>query len=295
MTKLTWDNVGEKRFEAGVNHGVLYPRNDVGGYTDGVAWNGLTAVNETPSGAEPSPQYADNIEYLNLSSAERYGSTIEAFTYPEEFEKCDGTATPTAGVSVGQQARQTFGFVYETLVGNDVQGTKHGVKTHLVYGALAAPSEKAHSTLNDSPEATPFSWEVTTTPTAVGDIDGIEYDPTSHLSFDSTRVNAAALAALKDILFGTVGAEPRLPTPAEAIELFVGTVVAVTTVAPTYNASTDIITIPTVTGVVYSVNGVEVPSGAFGPITTTTVVTAAPAPGYRFTATSDDDWTIVFA
>lgn len=293
MTKLIWDAVGEKRFEAGVNHGVLYVRDDVGAYEDGVAWNGLTAVNETPSGAESSPQYADNIEYLNLESAERYGSTIEAFTYPDEFEQCDGTATPTPGVSIGQQARRTFGFVYETLVGNDVQGTKHGIKTHLVYGAKAAPSEKAHSTLNDSPEATPFSWEVTTTPTAVGEIAGIEYDPTAHLSFDSTKVDATALAQLKDILFGTPGAEPRLPEPAEAIALFVGTVVEVTTVAPTYNATTDTITIPVVTGVVYYIDG-EVVTGDVV-ITATTVVSALPAPGYRFSPTSDTDWTVTFA
>jgi len=293
--ELTWDKVGERLFETGVDHGVLYTRNPAGAYATGHAWNGLTAVTEAPSGAEATPQYADNIKYLNLVSAEEYGATIEAFTYPDAFAECDGTAMPVSGIAIGQQTRKSFGFAYRSRVGNDIVGSDFGYKLHLIYGALAAPSEKAFSTINDTPEATPFSWEVTTTPVEVGTVEGTEYKPTASLTIDSTKVDADALADLETILFGSTGVDARLPLPAEVIALFTGTVVAVETVAPTYNASTDVITIPAVTGVIYMIDGEVVASGPTAPITADTLVTAVPAPGYVFTDGSDDDWAINFA
>lgn len=292
--ELEWDKVGERLYETGVDHGVLYPRNDAGAYPLGVAWNGLTTVTESPTGAEATPQYADNIKYLNLKSAEEWGGTIEAFTYPDEFAECDGTAEPVAGLKFGQQPRKSFGFAYRTLLGNDVLGNQFGYKLHLVYGADAAPSEKARATINDSPEATPFSWEVTTTPANVGTVGGVEYAPLATIEVDSTKVAAAGLAALEEALYGTAGADPYLPTPAEVYGFFAGTVTEVETVAPTYNATTDMITIPVVVGVIYSIDGAVV-TGEVGPITEDTVVTAAPAAGYSFTASSDTDWTINFA
>ena len=213
MAALTWDAVGERFYETGVDRGVLYlPTNGV--YDTGFAWNGLVSVTESPSGAEPSPQYADNIKYLNLVSAEEFGGTIEAFTYPEEFGQCDGTAFPKAGVAVGQQTRKTFGLSYRTLLGNDVDATDYGYKLHLIYGALAAPSEKAYSTVNDSPEAITFSWELTTTPV---EVEG--HKPTASLTVDSTKVTSDALAALEAILYGSDTEEPRLPLPDEVVTL----------------------------------------------------------------------------
>jgi hypothetical protein len=295
MTRLLWDQVGERRYENGVNRGVLYLRDAVSGaYDEGFAWNGLTAVNETPSGAESNKQYADNMAYLNLKSAEEFGATIEALTYPDEFARCDGTAEPEPGVYIGQQKRETFGFAYRTLIGTDVD-EEAGYKLHLVYGCDAAPSEKNYNTVNDSPEATSFSWELTTTPVEVGTIGGTEYRPTSILTIDSTKVSAGDLAALEDLLYGTGATTPQLPDPATVVALFAGTLTEVETQAPTYNSTTDIVTIPAVTGVVYSVDGVEVPSGDYGPITDDVIVTAVPAPGYSFTANSDDDWVINFA
>lgn len=293
MTRIVWDKDGERRYERGVDHGVLYLRDGTGAYTEGYVWNGLTAVNESPSGAESNKQYADNIPYLNLKSAEEFAATIEALTYPDEFARCEGSAEPEPGVYVSQQTRETFGFSYRTLVGTDLNPDA-GYKIHVVYGADAAPSERSNSTVNDSPEPTAFSWEVTTTPAAVGTIGGTEYKPTAHLVIDSTKCDADSLAALEDILYGTVGGDPELPTPAVIIGLFSGSLTEVETQAPTYNSSTDIITIPSVTGVVYSVDG-EVVSGDVGPITEDTVVTASPAAGYRFTETSDTDWSINFA
>lgn len=290
MTALAWDQVGERLYETGVDRGVLYIPDAGGQYNDGFAWNGLTTVTESPSGAEASPQFADNIKYLNLVSAEQFGATIEAFTYPDEFAQCDGTASPEAGVTIGQQARKTFGLCYRTRIGNDLDGTDHGYKLHLIYGALAAPSEKAYATINDSPEAITFSWEVTTSPVEVAG-----FKPTASLTVDSTKVDADALSDLEDQLYGTVGGDPSLPLPSAVLALFSGTVTEVETVAPTYNSSTDIVTIPTVTGVVYSVAGEVVAGGPFGPITEDTVVTAQPAAGYRFTDASDNDWTINFA
>ena len=218
MSKLVWDATGKRLYETGVNQGVLYPVDVNGTYTVGVAWNGLTAVTESPSGAEASPLYADNIKYLNLISAEEFGATIEAYTYPDEFAVCDGSAELTPGVSVGQQARKTFGLCYKTLLGNDVDGADFGYKLHLVYGALAAPSEKAYATVNDSPEAITLSWEVSTTPVSVAGL-----KPTACLTIDSTKVDAAKLAALEDILYGkNATTDPvapatvaRLPLPDE--------------------------------------------------------------------------------
>lgn len=216
MSRLVWDKTGERLYETGVNNGVLYVQKD-GAYPLGVAWNGLTAVTESPSGAEASPLYADNIKYLNLMSAEEFAATIEAYMYPEEFEECDGSKEIVPGMTIGQQTRSTFGFCYKTLIGNDTTGTKHGYKIHIVYNALAAPSEKAYATVNDSPEAITFSWEVSTTPVNV-----TGGDPTATVTIDSTRVDAEKLKALEDVLYGTEEAEPRLPFPDE-IAALIGT------------------------------------------------------------------------
>jgi hypothetical protein len=214
MPPLTWDQVGERVYETGVDHGVLYIPDAAGIYNTGFAWNGLTAVTEAPSGAEASPQFADNIKYLNLVSAEEFGATIEAFTYPEEFGQCDGTALPEPGVAVGQQSRKMFGLSFRTKIGNDVDGIDFGYKLHLVYGCQAAPSEKAYATINDSPEAITFSWEVTTTPAPV-----TGYNPTSLIVIDSSVVDSADLAALEALLYGATLA-PALPTPDAVIALF---------------------------------------------------------------------------
>jgi hypothetical protein len=226
--RVTWDNPGERVFETGVDHGVLYIPNNAGLYTTGVAWNGLTTVTESPSGAESNKQYADNIVYLNLISAEEFGATVEAFYYPDEFGQFDGSAEPAPGVTLGQQRRGSFGLSYRTLVGNDLVGTDYGYKLHLVYNAQAAPSEKARATVNDAPEATAFSWELTTTPAAVGVVNGVSYKPTAHITVDSTKVDADALSDLEDLLYGTAGTgspevggtSPTLPSPAEVIALF---------------------------------------------------------------------------
>jgi hypothetical protein len=288
MTALKWDQTGEKMYETGVDHGVLYQVNQAGEYVDGVAWNGLTTVTESPSGAEASPQYADNQKYLNLVSAELFGGTIEAFTYPEEFEQNDGSASPTAGVVVGQQRRKPFGFCYRTLKGNDTQSTDYGYKLHLIYGAQAAPSEKAHATVNDSPEALAFSWEISTSPVEVGTISGTEYGPTSTITIDSTTVDETKLAALEAILYGDDVDDPRMPLPAEVISLMTTTQTLVTATEPAYNSATDTVTIPTVTGVEYRING-EVVTGDVV-LTEDTIVTANATVGYQLAETSDDDW-----
>jgi hypothetical protein len=286
--RLLWDQVGERLYETGVDRGVLYLPNGVGVYDEGHAWNGLTTVTESPSGAESNPQYADNIKYLNLVSAEEFGATVEAFTYPDEFAQCDGTAEPSPGVLLGQQTRRKFGLAYRTQLGNDVDGNDFGYKLHLIYGAMAAPSEKAYGTVNDSPEALTFSWELSTTPVEVPG-----YKPTASLVIDSTKVAAANLTALEDI--GTAGADPRLPLPAEVLSIFGGALTEVETAEPSYDAGTDIITIPTVVGVQYQVNGEDVAPGPYGPITEDTVVTAVPEPGYSFDELSDNSWTIRLA
>ena len=213
MSKIVWDETGKRLYETGVKQGVLYiPTSGV--YSKGVAWNGLTAVTESPSGAEATALYADDIKYLNLMSTEEFACTIEAYTYPDEFAECDGSASLVAGVNIGQQPRKTFGLCYRTTVGNDTDSNAHGYKLHMVYGCLAAPSEKAYATINDSPEAITFSWEVSTTPVNV-----TGHKPTALLTIDSTKADPAKLAALEDILYGKDQVEPRLPLPDEIATL----------------------------------------------------------------------------
>ena len=209
MTALVWDATGEHFYETGVDHGVLYIPTE-GVYSKGVAWNGLTGVTESPSGAESNPQYADNIKYLNLISAEEWAGTIEAFTYPDEFAECNGEKQLVAGVTVGQQSRSTFGMSYRTKIGNDTDGSDHAYKIHLLYGLTAAPSEKAYTTVNDSPEAVTFSWEASSVPVNVNGM-----LPTSSITIDSRTADPTKLAALEKILYGTEEAEPRLPLPDE--------------------------------------------------------------------------------
>lgn len=222
MSKIVWDKTGERFYETGVDHGVLYPIQTGGLYNKGVAWNGLTSVSESPSGAESTAIYADNIKYLNLISAEEFGATIEAYTYPDEFAECDGSATPTPGLTIGQQTRKVFGLCYRTMIGNDVDGQEHGYKLHLIYGCQASPSEKGYQTINDSPEAITFSWEITTTPVNV-----TGHKATACLTIDSTKVDGTKLAALEEVLYGKdaglegspAAVEPRLPLPDEVIEM----------------------------------------------------------------------------
>lgn len=226
--KLVWDKTGEHYYETGVKNGVLYPMSASGTYPKGVAWNGLTAITESPSGAEATALYADDIKYLNLMSNEEFGATVEAYTYPDEFAECDGSASLTEGVYIGQQARKTFGLCYRTTLGNDSKGNDYGYKLHIIYGAMASPSEKAYSTINDSPDAITFSWELSTTPVAVAN-----FKPTASLTIDSTKVDPAKLAALEEILYGKDGTgedhstgavDPRLPLPDEIANLMKGSV-----------------------------------------------------------------------
>jgi hypothetical protein len=217
MAELEWDQIGERFYETGVDHGVLYLPDAEGVYSTGVAWNGLTTVTESPTGAEPTAQYADNIKYLNLFSAEEFGATIEAFTYPDEFAQFDGLAVPAPGLAIGQQSRRGFGLSYRTLVGNDIDGTDLGYKLHLIYGAQASPSDKAYNTVNDTPEAITFSWEISTTPVAVPGM-----KPTSLITVDSTSADPADLAALEELLYGTEADDPSLPLPAEVLAIFAG-------------------------------------------------------------------------
>lgn len=207
---LVWDAAGKRFYETGVKKGVLYVQDSKGTYPKGVAWNGLTGVTESPSGAEANPIYADDMKYLNLYSAEEFGATIEAYTYPDEFAECDGSAELTAGVTIGQQKRKAFGMCYRTVLGNDVTGEDYGYKLHIIYGAMASPSEKAYATVNDSPEAITFSWEITTTPV---NVEGMK--PTASLVIDSTKVDASKLSALEVILYGNESTDPRLPLPNE--------------------------------------------------------------------------------
>ena len=214
MSKIVWDQTGERLYETDVKRGVLYVQDSGGTYPKGVAWNGLTAVTESPSGAEATPLYADDIKYLNLISTEELGGTIEAYTYPDEFAECDGSASIATGVYIGQQPRKTFGMCYTTTVGNDVDSNAHGYKLHLIYGALASPSEKAYSTINDSPEAITFSWEFSTTPVNV-----TGFKPTANIVIDSTKATPEKLAALEKILYGDTEVEPRLPLPNEVAQV----------------------------------------------------------------------------
>lgn len=213
MSKMVWDQIGERLYETGVEQVALFPQVD-GAYPAGVAWNGITALNLTPSGAEPTPLYANDRKYLTLMSVEELGGTIEAYTYPDEWMECDGSAELVPGVYVGQQARKPFGLVAKTLIGNDTELTKHGYKLHIVYGGLASPTEQAHATINDSPEASTLSWEFSTTPVAV-----TGYESTSYICIDSTKVDAEKLAALEAIIYGSDDVEPRLPLPDEIATL----------------------------------------------------------------------------
>lgn len=223
MSKLIWDKTGERYYETGLDRGVLYPMQDTGFYTKGVAWNGLTSATEKPSGGEPNPIWADNIKYANMMSAEEFGLTIEAFTFPDEFAECDGSKEVAPGIVIGQQDRKTFGLSYRTKFGNDAKGNDLGYKLHLVYGCLASPSEKGYTTLNDSPDAVSFSWDIDCTPVNVTD-----YKPTSSITITSTKMDAEKLAALEEVLYGkdpstpdgTDGVDPRLPLPDEVFSVF---------------------------------------------------------------------------
>lgn len=214
MSKLTWDQVGERLYETGVEQGAIYPMTTSGTYGAGEAWNGLTAVTESPSGAEPTALYANDKKYVELTSAEEFGGTIEAYTYPKGFAACNGEVDVVAGLRLSQQSRKPFGLVYKTLIGNDTEGTKHGYKLHIVYGAKVSPSEQANNTVNDSPEAKTMSWEFTTTPVEVAG-----FDPTAHLVIDSTEAEKTKLEALEAILYGADDADPRLPLPSEIVTL----------------------------------------------------------------------------
>ena len=247
-----------------------------------MAWNGLTTVTESPSGAESNPQYADNIQYLNLISAEVFAATIEALSFPLEFQMFDGLGEPTPGVTVGQQVRKKFGFAYRTLVGDAIKGQKAGEKIHVVYNCVAAPSERAHATVNDSPEAMAMSWAISTTPVPVPG-----YDPSATLTVDSRTVDPDIFEAYKTILYGSTGVDPRLPMPAEIIAMFESGVTVVTPTEPAFADNT--ITIPTVAGVIYRIGGVDVPAGNVE-ITENTVVTSVPATGYVFPDGVDADW-----
>lgn len=214
MSKLNWDVVGERLYETGVKKCVLYPLSDAGSYNLGVAWSGITAITESPSGAESNPFYADDIKYLDIRSVEEFGGTIEAYMFPDEFGECNGSAEIAPGVVIGQQKRRAFGLCYRTIIGNDIKGDDYGYKLHFVYGATVAPSESAYNTVSDSPEPTTMSWEFTTTPVAV---EG--FKPTAHLEISSVTANPEKLAALEAILYGTEEAEPRLPLPNEIATL----------------------------------------------------------------------------
>jgi hypothetical protein len=287
--KLTWDNIGEKTFEAGVEMGVLYKQNAQGVFNTGFAWNGLVTVNESPSGAEANKQYANNKVYANITSAEEFSGSLEAFTYPAAFAECDGYAELTPGVSIGQQRRVPFGLSYKTKIGNDLQDLEAGYKLHLVYNAKAAPSERNYTTINESPEAMTMSWDLSTEPVEVPG-----KRPTATLVIDSTQVDAGRLADLERVLYGTDSEEPRLPLPAEVATIIATDLtVASKPVQPAYNAATDTITIPVTTGVDYFING-EVVTGPVV-ISEDTLVTAGPATGYKLPPMSDTDWVITYS
>lgn len=289
MNAVVWDDTGNKRYETGVDHGVLYPLStETALYDSGFAWNGLTAVNEKPGGAAANPQYADNIKYLNLLSAETFGGTIEAFTYPDEFGACDGTSAPADGVSVGQQSRQTFGLTYRTKVGNDVSADL-GFKLHLVYGALASPSEKDYATVNDSPAAVAFSWDFDCTPVNVTDL-----QPTCLIVIDSTKVDSGALSALETLIYGSDGVDPVLPAPDDVIDLFTESINRIDLTPASFNGA-HTVTIPSEAGVVYYVDDVEHASGTFSlSADQTVVVTARALPTYVFNTPVVTSWLFTY-
>jgi hypothetical protein len=289
MAVLAWDDTGSKKYEAGVDQGVLYILNTgTGLYDTGYAWNGLTTVTETPAGAGHNPQYADNIKYLDILSAETFGGTIQAFTAPDEFGACDGLYLPEAGVAVGQQSRATFGLSYRTKVGNDLSSNL-GYKYHLVYGLTASPSQKAYATINDSPAAIDFSWDVASIPAGV-----TGHSPTSLIVIDSTQVDPTALASLLDDIYGTTGTAAMLPDPDTVLGLFAGSVTMVTLTAPTFDGA-HTITIPSQTGVTYYVDGVVHAAGT--QVLTTgqkKVVSARANAGYAFNTPVVTSWLFSF-
>lgn len=287
MSRIVWDKIGERLFRTGCDRGVLYRQNAAGQYTIGYAWNGLVSVSASPTGAEATPQYADNIIYVNLVSAERFEGSISAFMYPDAFAECDGTASPVEGLGIGQQTRKPFGLSYRTLIGNDLEGQDYGYEINLVYGALAAPSERENNTVNDSPEAMELSWDLTTTPVEVPG-----FKPAATLTLDSTKISPSKLAEIENILYGTEGVEPRLPMPSEIITILEGSSTTVTPTMPTYNSTTKVITIPSITGVEYRIYGEPV-TGTYT-ITQDTVVTAHATSGYKFPEVTDDDWFYAF-
>jgi hypothetical protein len=274
MAVLTWDPIGSRTYETGVDQGVLYIPDGAGAYSTGVAWNGLTAVTEQPSGAEANAQYADNIKYLNLYSLEQFAATVEAFTYPDEWNQFDGLVVQNAGVQIGQQPRKLFGLCYRTKLGNDLNDDA-GFKYHLMYGCKASPSEKAYSTVNDTPAPINFSWSVNTTPVAV-----TGQKPTSLVVVDSTKVSAGGLTALTQAIYGTAGTAPRLPLPDEVITMMAGsntpvTAAALQTGAPTFNATSGVVTITAVTGITWLLTNAAV---------TNAVVTAGATTGANIPA-----------
>jgi hypothetical protein len=289
MTKVVWDDTGNRRFETGVDQGVLYPLNpSTQLYDTGFAWNGLTMVKEQPTGAASNPQYADNIKYMTLLSTELYGGTIEAFTYPEEFGACDGTVTPVDGVVIGQQARQMFGLSYRSKIGNDVSPDL-GFKLHLVYGAIAAPAERDYATVNASPGPVQFSWVFETYGVPMANM-----KPVSLIEIDSTEVDSTALSNLMDFLYGTSGSAPSLPMPDAVLALFSGSVNMITLTAPTFDGA-HTITIPSETGVTYYVDGVVHTAGS--QLLTSgqkKVVTAIPSNGYVFNKPFVAEWLFTF-
>ena len=291
MAAITWDDTGSRFYETGVDHGVLYIPDDGGVYSLGVPWNGLTTVTESPSGADANAQFADNIKYLNLISAEQFGGTIEALTYPDEFQQFDGLAIPTPGVAIGQQTRKVFGLCYRTLKGNDLEGNDHGFKLHLMYGVQAAPSQKAYGTVNDTPAPIAFSWTVTTTPVAVSGL-----KPTSLITIDSTEVDPTQLADLEIILYGTSGVDPALPLPDVVVTMFSGAVTVVNPLtAPTYNSGTHTITVPTQTGITYYVGDDVITAGAHVLSTGQhEIITARPNAGFVIGDGNDNTWEFTF-
>jgi hypothetical protein len=289
MTALAWDQVGERRYETGIDRGALYLPDVSGDYTEGHAWNGLTTVTEKPTGADSHPQYADNIKYLNLIALETFGATIEALTYPDAWAQCDGTAEPEPGVFVGQQDRRLFGLAFRSLVGNDIDGS-NGYKIHLIYGGRATPSDKAYASINDSPAAIAFSWDVSTTPVQVAGL-----KPTAQIVVDSTKVDPAALAALETILYGSDTDDPRLPLPDEVIAL-VGTGetnvdLRVAANQPTFDPATGVVTLPAVAGVQWRVNGVNRAAGAQPAIASGASVDVQATALAGNNLVGNDDWT----
>lgn len=291
MVALAWDTVGQHVYETGVDKGVLFIPDSNGNYIEAHAWNGLTKVTEKPVGGTATALYADNTRYLNLTSTEYFGCDLSAYTYPDAWSVCDGTIEPESGVAVGQQSRKTFGFCYRTRIGNDLIGTDEGYKLHLVWGCTAAPSQKAWTTINDSPSANEFTWSVTCVP-----ISASGYKPMSTLVIDSTKVNPSALSTLEDTLYGTSGVNGRLPLPDEILAMFSGTMSSAVPTEPTYDTGTHTVTIPTVTGLQYFkvVGGVATLVTGTVVITVNTVFMALPTAGHYIPDPNVNEWLITF-